>query len=368
MQKVAFIGDPHFGRRAENATIRKHVSEGQKRWFLSLADDLRSRNISQIFITGDIFDTRNSVNVEAMVNTKRLLAETLAEFQIDIVLGNHDMYFENSYDITSIEMLEMIPNVTVHRNGIVKKSMFGYDFYIVPWVISPDLDKFSSFLKEIAPNRSNNVLFGHFEMIGIDMEGGNLSTFGLSPNDFANSAKYIFSGHYHGQSVQSIDGSEIQYFGSPYPLTFANSDSIHGYWTIDSDMKREFIPNTISPTFKTIIDTDDIDSFGDLSNSFIRLYMNNARTKEELFEVRTRLDAKNALLIVPIPYKDGSIETGKNASQRDANVMLNMDAMALSEMYLDINADIIPILKTEKDARKAILDRIREYNSKLGIN
>ena len=365
--QVAFIGDPHFGRKVEHAIVRKYVSEGQAKWFESLAIDLRTRGIKKIFITGDIFDTRNAINVEALVHAKRMFETTLADFDVTIVLGNHDMYYENSYDITSIEMIEHLPNVTVYRKEIANTTLFGKKLYIVPWVIESELENFGKFLERISNTRNDNILFGHFEMIGIDMEGGNVSTFGVSPNDFANAASRVISGHYHGKSEQTIDGTSIQYIGSPYPMTFANSDSDHGYWIMNEDLSMEFVLNTISPTFRTIMDTGDIDARGDLSNSFVRLYMNNSRTKEELFAVRNKVEARNPLLIVPLPYKDGSIEVNKSASQRDANQMLNMDNMALSLMYLETYEALIPKLKTNPDGKKAIIDQIADYNKKLGI-
>lgn len=366
---IAMVGDTHFGRKAEHPTIKQYINNGQSDFFVWLEQDLRSRGITRVLFTGDIFDTRNSVNVEALIKTVRLFKMLFADYDCTIVLGNHDMYYENSYGICSIEILEDLPNVTVVRSGITKIDVIpGYDFYVVPWIIADQFGAFNSFLESIVDNRDHNILFGHFEMMGVDMEGGNISTFGLSPNLFANAAKYVFSGHYHGKSIQTIDGSDIKYLGSPYPLTFANSDSDHGYWILNDSVDTEFIKNEVSPVFTTVFDTDDLSELGDLSNSFVRLYMNNSKTKEEAFNVRSIIESKKPLLIRIISYKDGSVESNKTPSQRDANKLVNMDIFSLTEIYIDSNSDSLPVVTVQySDAKHAIMERIKGYHEKLTL-
>lgn len=371
---IALVGDTHFGRKAEHPTIKQCINDGQAAFFDWLETDLRSRGVKTILFTGDIFDTRNTINVEALIKTIRLFKKKFAAYECIIVLGNHDMYYENSYDICSTEVLDELKNVTVIRSGNSSLDISQLDlipnhnFYIVPWIIQDKLPEFTQFLTKIEANRDTNILFGHFEMMGVDMEGGNLSTFGLSPNLFTASAKYILSGHYHGKSDQIIDGSMIRYLGSPYPLTFANSDSDHGYWLLNNDMSMEFIKNDISPKFTTLFDTDDLSALGDLSNTFVRLYMNNSKTKEEIFNIRSIIESKKPLLLRVISYKDGSIETNKTPSQRDANKLLSMDLFSLTEIYIDSNSDSLPIISvTHTDAKQAIMERIRGYHEKATL-
>ena len=116
MEKLAIIGDVHFSRKAENPIVKKYIKEGQREFFNSLAEDLEARGITTVLMTGDVHDTRVTVDVEALINTKRLLQGRMKNFDIHIILGNHDLYYENSYDVSSLELFEDIPNVTIHRN------------------------------------------------------------------------------------------------------------------------------------------------------------------------------------------------------------------------------------------------------------
>lgn len=364
--KIAIIGDVHFGRKAENPTIKTNVSQGQLDFFNWLVPELKKNGIDTIYFTGDVFDTRNAINTKALIDTHRLLKYTLKDFNVHICLGNHDMYFENSYDICSIEILGELPNVNVYINGIEEIKFGDKNLYIVPWIINDKTDEFVSFIDKIKKNRKKNILFGHFEMIGVDMEGGNLSTFGLSPKLFSDGADLVISGHYHGKTHQKVDDSDIYYVGSPYPLTFANSDSIHGYWVLSSDDYRmDFVENPISPNFTTIFDTDDLDSIKSLKNKFVRFYINNSKSKEDIFKSRSLIDAKKPLFVQVIPYKDGSDESGKPNSQREANKLLNMDLFSLTEIYIDSNTDTLPTLKTIADIKLDIIKRVEVYKERL---
>lgn len=374
MEKIAVIGDIHFSRKAENPTIKKHIKAGQREFFEFLAKDLEERGIKTILMTGDIHDTRVIIDVEALVTTKRLLQEKFKNFDIHMILGNHDMYYENSYDISSLELFEDIPNVTVYRKNVVQKEFLNKNWYFIPWVIPEKEEKFVGFLEKLAKKpkekRDNTILFGHFDMFGVDMEGnGNLSPVGMDPNMFLKAAKLSLSGHYHGKSqIKKMDG-ELLYVGSPYPMTFANADSKHGYWVLDEEMNKEFIENTISPTFKDIWDSEDLEGLGDLSNSFVRLYMSNSLSLEETFELRLKIESKNPIIIKKIPYegKDKGDEEKKEI-QQEANKLLGMDTVKLSEMYIDQHTSELPSLKLTKNSRKAVLDRIKEYKSTLNLH
>lgn len=372
MQKIAIIGDTHFGRKSEHPLIKMHIKNGQSAFFDYVVDELNKRDIKTVLFTGDIHDTRQQINVEALVTTKRLLQTKMKDFDVHIILGNHDMYYENSYETTSLELFEDIPNVTVYRNSVQQKNFLNKTWYIFPWVIQEKEEKMATFLQKMASKpadaRENIVLFGHFEMFGIQMEGNNISTFGLDPNLFLNASNLVISGHYHGISETVKTDSKLLYVGTPYPLTFANANQKHGIWILDEEMNFEFIENTISPTFVDIWDTDNLDLLPDLSNSFVRLYINSANSEEQDFEVRLKVENKHPILIRPIPYKgtkDEAIEKSEN--EREANRILKMDTFSLSEIYIDQNEDELPTLKLSTDPKKIIMNKIKTYNETINV-
>lgn len=370
MNKIALIGDTHFARKAEHPLIKKHIKDGQALFFDFLIEELKRQEVKTVLFTGDIHDTRNSINVEALVQTKRLLQEKMADFDIHIILGNHDMYHENDYDITSLELFEDIPNVTVYRDKVTKANWFGKEWYLFPWIIDKNIPKTVEFLEKLASKpkeqRDNTVMFGHFEMLGINMEGNSISTFGMDSNLFLNAAGLSFSGHYHGMSETTKGDSTVLYLGSPYPMTFANANQSHGIWIVDENLQYEFIKNDISPRFVDLWDDEDIDKIKTLENCFVRLYLSNSLSQEEEFEIRMKVEKKNPLLIRPMPYKGNKEEIEKkDETQREANRILAMDTLNLSEIYIDQNSDTLPTLKLYNDAKTEVLSRIKQYKETI---
>jgi DNA repair exonuclease SbcCD nuclease subunit len=370
MDKICLIGDVHFARKAEHPLIKKHIKDGQLEFFDHLIEELNERNVKTILFTGDVHDTRQTINVEALVNTKRLFQTKMKDFDIHIILGNHDMYYENDYDITALELFEDIPNVTVYRDGVQVKEFLGKKWYMFPWIIGSREEKVVQFLEKMSTksrdDRQNTVFFGHFEMFGINMEGNSMSTFGLDPNLYMNAASNIFSGHYHGQSHTQKGDDNLYYLGSPYPMTFANANQSHGVWILDENMEMEYIENTISPRFVDLWDTDDIDAIDNLENCFVRLYISSNLTKEEEFEIRLKVEHKKPILIRPMSYAgDKSEVESKPEDEREANQIMKMTTVSLSEIFIEQNSEDLPKLKLTTDVKSAIMNQIKFFDETI---
>lgn len=368
----AIFGDLHLNRKAENPIVRKHIKQGQIDFFNNIKLELEKNNVDTIFFTGDIFDTRNTVNVEALIIAKQMLSETFRDFKKHIILGNHDLYYENSYDVSALSLYENIDNLTLHLNKVVKEEINGYTWYFVPWILENNKESFISFLKKLAKKtkeeKDKTIIFGHFEMLGVDMEGGNISMDGLDSNLFLDAAKLTISGHYHGKSLHEKLGNRIIYVGSPYPLTFANSDQDHGIWLMDDELNLNFIKNQTSPTFKTLHDTKIKDSdIEDLNNSFVRFYFDRDTSPEDLAVLKMKIESKKPILILPNPYKSLN-ETELNLCESEgdnANEYLNMDISKLTGKYLEINTENIPSTKYYDNPKKFILGKIDSYSEEI---
>ena len=56
----------------------------------------------------------------------------------------------------------------------------------------------------------NTLRMSYRRMLGIDMEGGNISTHGTEMDIYTRNSKYVFSGHYHGKSLTEHNGCIIK--------------------------------------------------------------------------------------------------------------------------------------------------------------
>jgi DNA repair exonuclease SbcCD nuclease subunit len=369
MKEIAIIGDTHFSRKSENPIIKKKIKEGQIAFFDDITEKLKVRGIDTILFSGDIHDTRNAINVESLVQTRRLFKDKLKGFKKHIILGNHDLYFDNSYSISSLELFEDIEDLELHLDSVSKIDLLGKTWYFVPWLILDNESKFIKFLEGLSKKpqevKDNTVLFGHFDTMGINMEGSNISVVGLDQNLFLNSCKLMISGHYHGKSINSKFGNTILYVGSPYPFTFANSDAEHGIWILNEKLEYEFIENKISPNFKTLYDYSDLDKLPDLSNSFVRFFFDRDKNPEDLALMKLKIEAKKPIILNNIPYNKEFVEEIKKDDERKANEYLHMDIMKLGEVYVELNQNDIPETKFYKDPKNEILNRLKNYSDEI---
>jgi DNA repair exonuclease SbcCD nuclease subunit len=367
--KILVIGDPHFGRKADDPIIRDGIRSGQVSYFDYLIEKfIPENNISEVFITGDVFDTRISVDVQAMVDFKRLINAMCDLVPVTIITGNHDLVNENNYKYGILQLYTgMHKNLNIVYDTVQKRSIDNYDWYFVPWIVPDKMTNFVNFLEKQKKNKSKNVYFGHFEILGVDMESGMLSEHGLPQDLFLESSALTLSGHYHGKSLIEKFDSRICYVGSPMPFTFINAKTVHGVHVIDTEtLAVEFHRNTISPIFVDVFDIEFDISNIDFNKSFIRYFHDRNISSELLVEQQLMIEAKKPTFLKSVPYGEYQKQTTNIDEIREkANKMLYMDTIKLSELYISEATADIPHLSTVQNPKQAILDRVSKYHEQI---
>lgn len=363
-EPIAIVGDLHLAPRCENATIKNNVVAGQHAFFDFLVKDLTKRGIKKVVFCGDTFTNRQFIAVDALNTAVDLFKNKLKDFSVYVIAGNHDMMYENSDEVTSVSFLSMIENVTVFTNHVGNVKIDDENWYFVPWIIKEKLPKVGDWLGKIAKNREKNVIIGHFEMLGALMEAGQVSSNGFDMSKFYHAAKYTFSGHYHCRSLNEKDGSAIYYVGSPYQLSFAHVGTDCGYYIKDGD-SVEFVENAISPRFVECVD-DNLDDLPDFSNAFVRYYTRDDRSVEEAVNLKSLVEAKNPIVIKPIPYgvDAGTIDEQRMIDDEEARKMMSLDSIDMAALYLEKFPEKLPVLSTGENAAEKVMSFLREYNEK----
>lgn len=348
MNRIAIVGDTHLGRHARDALTRDHIESGQDAFFDFLVKDLKSKNIDTIIFTGDIHDHRTFLNIRTACKTKKLLEETLKDFKVIIVQGNHDLYYKDSYEISSLMLFDHYDNVEIYQEKGKKINIFGKDWYIIPWVIEDREEKFEEFLKTLSARtkeeKDNTVILGHFELDGIKMEGNAVSTSGMDFKYLTDSAKLIISGHYHGTSETVSGDSTLLYVGSPYPLTFINANEKHGYFILNEDLTYEFIENTVSPRFIRVSDVEILNkNVETLENCFVEVSYKSNMTDEQYLELTTLVDSLKPITKRYIPYQPdepNDIKVIQEALDDEESIPeLSIDIADLACKVVDIRPD-----------------------------
>lgn len=237
--KIALISDLHIGIKKQCPVFM----ESQLRFFREqFVPELTERGIKNIWVLGDVFDTRQQINTLVINKAIELFRDTLRDFDIDIIVGNHDMYLTTDTGINSLKILDLLPNVTVYERQETL-TIDGKKVLVQPWIVDydqPDLIK-----------GKYDYAFMHADIIGFDQGGGRLSESGLVAKEILRHVDAVYSGHYHnGVRRQFEKGKSITYLGAPYQLTRIDRNGTRGYRILDvASGESTLIENRVSMKF-----------------------------------------------------------------------------------------------------------------------
>ena len=237
--KIALISDLHIGIKKQCPVFM----ESQLRFFKEqFVPELTERGIKNVWVLGDVFDTRQQINTLVINKAIELFRDTLRDFDIDVIVGNHDMYLTTDTDINSLKILSLLPNVTVYERQETL-TIDGKKVLVQPWIVDygqPDLIK-----------GKYDYAFMHADIIGFDQGGGRLSESGLVAKEILRHVDAVYSGHYHnGVRRQFEKGKSITYLGAPYQLTRIDRNGVRGYRILDvASGESTLIENRVSMKF-----------------------------------------------------------------------------------------------------------------------
>ena len=232
------IADIHMGIKKGDPVFM----ESQLRFFKEqFVPELTEQDIKTIWVLGDVFDTRQQINTLVINKVIELFRDTLRDFDINIIVGNHDMYLTTDTGINSLKILDLLPNVTVYEKQTVL-TIDNKTILLQPWII----DYGTYILTE-----HYDYAFMHADIIGFDQGGGRLSESGLVAKELLKHIDAVYSGHYHnGIHRQFEPGKSVTYLGAPYQLTRIDRNGIRGYHILDiATGERTLIENKVSIKF-----------------------------------------------------------------------------------------------------------------------
>ena len=369
--KIGIVGDLHYGLTTTKAQITNAITKGQHAIVESMITDFETRGIDTIVFTGDVFDNRRFIATDVLHAVYQLFKTRLAKFQCYVIAGNHDMLYDNSSDICQIRFLENLPNVKVYIDTVGVEHIGLKKWYFVPWIQESQIDSVNKWLiKQSRGNIDENVIVGHFDMIGAQMESKTISNAGFDPKRFLNAAKLTISGHYHCRSVIGDDYSTICYVGTPFQKTFGHVGVPAGYHIYDDENgELEFVENTLSPIFIDISDTELGPEFNrDLSNCVVRYSADKNRNYDDAAVLKGILVDKKPIYIETTYYGEdpagqGDVDTPQ--TEEEARQIMTTDSLGMAKLYLEKHPEILPDLTSGEDAKEVALEYLKEYNQKI---
>ena len=199
-----------------------------------------------------------------------------------IIIGNHDTYFKNTNDVNAIENLytsfdgKNEPWIYTRPKIVTFDDM---DILFMPWICDETKEE-SMHLLNTAPVE---IVMGHLEVKGVEMNNGIINEFGNEKSDFKRFERVI-SGHFH----KHTDDGQIYYCGSQYEMTWADYKDPKGFNIFDTETRElTRIKNPLTIHKKLIYNDKEKDYTNfDLTpyeNHFVKLIALN-KTKEFVFD------------------------------------------------------------------------------------
>jgi len=272
--KIALITDTHWGIRNDNVAFHDKTKKFLDDVFFPT---LHSNGINHVVHLGDIVDRRKYVN---FLTAKRLRDDFLVPLEnnkitLDIIAGNHDVYYKNTNEVNALE--EIINgrycNVNIYTEATTVTQEDSTPILYVPWINDQNR---AATLKEIHDTKSQIVL-GHLELEGFQMYRGSMASHGDSPDLFGR-FDLVCSGHYHHKSTSG----NIHYLGSHSQFTWSDHGDPRGFHIFDTETKElEFVANPYEMFAKVWYDDktadkdpDKIDING-LKDKFVKVIVSN---------------------------------------------------------------------------------------------
>lgn len=249
-------------------------------WVFDVADD---RGVENILFGGDLFHDRQKIEVFTYQRTFETLLKRLSsnKYKLYLLLGNHDIWYNDDTSISSVIPLSTLPGVKIiSKPERIKISGSYWDF--IPFTHNPiltleELNKLPGIpeyaLGHIAVDGA--ILHGsHHADVSIEHDGDMVT---ISPALFQQ-YKHTFLGHYHAEQRVS---ETVEYIGSPLQLSFGEAFQKKHVIAFDGTSgNKEYIENDFSPKH-LVIGMKDRDKY-DLKGNFVQIRVDDVGTTDLL--------------------------------------------------------------------------------------
>jgi len=327
MGKVLIFSDIHiFPHKRKNERLEDCLNV--LKWVFKVS---KERNIKSILFGGDFFHDRQKIEIYTYQKTFEILRDELKDSEINLflLLGNHDIWFNDSTSVSSVLPLSSIPGLRVVKDP-ERIKIEGNNWDFLPFTHNP-----IESLKELSGKEgTHEYALGHLAVDGAILHGNQYSDVTVehdgemvkvSPSIFS-SYKRTFLGHYHAE--QKVNKS-VEYVGSPLELSFGEAFQEKHIIIFDGEENSvEYIKNEFSPKH-LIIDSKDYKKFK-LDKNFIQIKVEDA-SSADLISMKKEILEESKPYSLEIKQKKKEIE--KHTIQNAKSILFKGNEML--EKYVE---------------------------------
>ena len=230
--KIAIISDTHCGIRNSSDIMMKYQERFYSEVFFPY---LLENGITKILHLGDYYDNRKFINFKALEHNRKIFLEKLREYKIhmDIIPGNHDVFYKNTNDLNALK--ELLGHYMAEVRIIEKPTVVQYDntnIALVPWINQENEEESYRFLQTCKAD----IVGAHLELEGFEMQAGIPCTDGMS-TDLFKRFDMVLTGHFHSKSSKG----NIHYLGCQMEFFWSDAHEPKYFHVLDTDT-RELTP------------------------------------------------------------------------------------------------------------------------------
>lgn len=236
--KAMMFTDIHFGLRG-NSIQHNELCLEYIDWMI---EECKKQGITDCLFLGDYFHNRAVINVSTLNYGLRGLQKLNDYFDnVWFLVGNHDMYYRQKRDVTSVKFAENFPNI-----HLISEITEIKDCLFLPFLVGDEW-------KELEM-KSAKYVFGHLELPGYKLNSlVEMPDHGKENEKTFSKCEYVFSGHFHKRQYKTLDaGAQIHYIGNTFPHNFNDAwDDARGCVMLEWDKEPVYMNWEACPKFRT---------------------------------------------------------------------------------------------------------------------
>lgn len=233
-ENVLLFSDLHIGNNSNSTSYHKICID----YSLWLKQKAIENNINTFLFLGDFFHDREEINLLSL-NTANEFLQNLKEFNIILIVGNHDCYYKDNAEIHSLSIFNQWKNIIV----VDQLTVFDYldkKIALLPWGFEFEKVPFNI-----------DYCFGHLTIESFRINKIKIcekSNESIKSADVLEKIKKVFSGHFHIRSKKDYNNGSILYIGNTFEQNWSDYEEKKGieiFNFVTGDTK--FIENDFSP-------------------------------------------------------------------------------------------------------------------------
>lgn len=337
MGKVVLFADNHIHPHKRRADRLEDCLKALE-WVFQTA---KSRQIEDILFAGDLLHDRSKIDVLTYTRVYEILKKhCTGKFRLWLLLGNHDLWYNDDTSISGVYPFGSLPGVTV-LSSVERRTIGGVKWDFIPFTHDPvsaiemlgDYDEPAKYcLGHIAIDGAKLNSAGTISDVVIEHDGE------MVPVAAGLFERYerTFLGHYHATQVL---GDKVEYIGSPLQLSFGEAFQDKHLIVLDCDTgKRDYVLNEFSPRHY-YLKPDQLDLY-DLKGAFVVLLTDDLSAIDVAKIRRDLLSSKGAASVNVRQFRKKSEE--ETHVIQDALAILQAEDKMLERYVDDVGCGGLP--------------------------